>query len=270
MTDRILTSNEEVDESDCALCEGKGEIDGADLQKIGSVGCPECIGKEATELRRECADKALEIERLQRELAVARDLIAHAIGDAPETGSSQVSRPAAAALATESADQAAPGHILHEQAVAALWLLRWLGQRGGLGHDAHRLVDAVLEGRAYIRDDKLYTDRPAKETVPPRELTLHDFGYAPGNYTFKCLDCGQEAIGDKRAARCETCAAQALRENRAGLKAGEAERTDQGDSGAVMPSDTIHPPCVFRSGCNQPQKCIAQQYCNGPLHSRAT
>ena len=47
-----------------------------------------------------------------------------------------------------------------------------------------------------------------------RELTLKDFGYAPGNYTFKCLDCGQESIGDKRAARCETCATQAMRENR--------------------------------------------------------
>jgi len=54
------------------------------------------------------------------------------------------------------------------------------------------------------------------------------------------------------------------------LKAGEAQRTDQGDSGAVKSGDTIHPPCVFRSGCNQPQKCIAQDYCNGPLHSHAT
>lgn len=81
----LKTSNEEVDESDCGLCEGKGEIDGADLQKVGSVGCPECIGKEANELRSECADKALEIERLQRDVAECRELIANAIGDAPET-----------------------------------------------------------------------------------------------------------------------------------------------------------------------------------------
>lgn len=93
MNDRILSSNEEVDESDCVLCEGKGEIDGADLQKVGSVGCPECIGKEATELRRECADKALEIERLQRALAEARDLIAHAIGGQHETPRSQEEDP---------------------------------------------------------------------------------------------------------------------------------------------------------------------------------
>lgn len=51
-----------------------------------------------------------------------------------------------------------------------------------------------------------------------RELTLQDFGYAPGNYTIKCLDCGQEALWcDKRAARCETCAKQAMAENRKGL-----------------------------------------------------
>jgi hypothetical protein len=53
---------------------------------------------------------------------------------------------------------------------------------------------------------------------PTRELTLHDFGYAPGNYTFKCHDCGQDTVGDKRALRCKTCAAQALRENRRGAE----------------------------------------------------
>jgi len=62
-------------------------------------------------------------------------------------------------------------------------------------------------------DPNTVTMRPEE---PARELTLLDFGYAPGNYTFKCLDCGQEGVGDKRASRCETCATQALRENRRG------------------------------------------------------
>lgn len=35
---------------------------------------------------------------------------------------------------------------------------------------------------------------------------LRDAGYAPGNYTFKCIDCEQEAVGDKRARRCLPCA----------------------------------------------------------------
>lgn len=57
--------------------------------------------------------------------------------------------------------------------------------------------------------------RAAQKAGEPRELTLHDFGYAPGNYSIKCLDCGQEALWcDKRAARCKTCAEQAMRENR--------------------------------------------------------
>lgn len=42
------------------------------------------------------------------------------------------------------------------------------------------------------------------------EFTLQDFGYAPGNYTFTCHDCGQPSIGDKRALRCEVCAAKRL------------------------------------------------------------
>lgn len=33
------------------------------------------------------------------------------------------------------------------------------------------------------------------------------FGYAPGNYWFVCPDCGdKQAVGDKRATRCEACA----------------------------------------------------------------
>lgn len=31
-------------------------------------------------------------------------------------------------------------------------------------------------------------------------------GYAPGNYTCKCLTCGEHFAGDKRATQCEPCA----------------------------------------------------------------
>lgn len=67
--------------------------------------------------------------------------------------------------------------------------------------------------------DRIASAVESSSEEPTRELTLIDFGYAPGNYTFKCLDCGQESVGDKRAGRCETCAAQAMRENRSGVKA---------------------------------------------------
>lgn len=40
----------------------------------------------------------------------------------------------------------------------------------------------------------------------PQHKDLLDAGYAPGNYTFKCMDCGYEAVGDKRARRCLPCA----------------------------------------------------------------
>lgn len=40
----------------------------------------------------------------------------------------------------------------------------------------------------------------------PQHKDLLDAGYAPGNYTFKCMDCGCEAVGDKRARRCQPCA----------------------------------------------------------------
>lgn len=67
--------------------------------------------------------------------------------------------------------------------------------------------------------------RDSEKASKQRELTLHDFGYAPGNYSIKCLDCGQEALWcDKRASRCETCAKQALAENRKGLSESEGEQ----------------------------------------------
>jgi hypothetical protein len=58
---------------------------------------------------------------------------------------------------------------LHQQTDAALWLLRWLSRKGGLGHDVHKLIDAVLEGRAYVRNDQLHTDGPElKASEPPK------------------------------------------------------------------------------------------------------
>lgn len=83
-------------------------------------------------------------------------------------------------------------------------------------------LDAWLAGAAHERE-RIAAMRPEKPS-DGRQLTLKDFGYAPGNYSFRCLDCGQDAIGDKRARRCEKCAAQALRENRSGLKASEVSK----------------------------------------------
>jgi hypothetical protein len=36
-------------------------------------------------------------------------------------------------------------------------------------------------------------------------------GWAPGSYMGKCLDCGGEIIGDKRASQCFVCAVEGLR-----------------------------------------------------------
>jgi len=69
MNDRILTSNEEV-EADCTLCEGTGEYE--------EQPCPSCVSRELNE----------QIAKLQKELAECRELIANAIGGAPETGRS--------------------------------------------------------------------------------------------------------------------------------------------------------------------------------------
>jgi hypothetical protein len=35
-------------------------------------------------------------------------------------------------------------------------------------------------------------------------------GYAPGQYTCKCVGCGIEFMGDKRAVQCEPCAINGL------------------------------------------------------------
>ena len=40
-------------------------------------------------------------------------------------------------------------------------------------------------------------------------------GYAPGNYLCKCLDCGEQFQGDKRAYQCLPCAAWAEHDRRA-------------------------------------------------------
>jgi hypothetical protein len=44
-------------------------------------------------------------------------------------------------------------------------------------------------------------------TVAPTDADLLAFGYAPGNYTGKCRECGVEQWNlDKRAAVCRPCA----------------------------------------------------------------
>lgn len=41
----------------------------------------------------------------------------------------------------------------------------------------------------------------------PADPVLLAYGYAPGNYMIKCIDCGATPIDcDKRAARCKQCA----------------------------------------------------------------
>lgn len=43
------------------------------------------------------------------------------------------------------------------------------------------------------------------------DAAIRPFGWAPGLYSFRCRDCRAEAVGDKRALRCRTCAVAALR-----------------------------------------------------------
>lgn len=43
-------------------------------------------------------------------------------------------------------------------------------------------------------------------------------GYAPGNYTCRCLDCGEQFIGDKRAITCLDCAVTAAKSQIAELR----------------------------------------------------
>lgn len=62
------------------------------------------------------------------------------------------------------------------------------------------------------------TGRRAVEKSQSRELSLIDFGWAPGNYTFICHTCEQEGHGDKRSLRCETCATAALRDAQNGTE----------------------------------------------------
>jgi hypothetical protein len=61
----------------------------------------------------------------------------------------------------------------------ARWLLRWLNNRGGLGFEEHGLIKAVIEGRAYVRNDRLYTDGPIPPPTPkasePRHGAAQDF-----------------------------------------------------------------------------------------------
>lgn len=85
--------------------------------------------------------------------------------------------------------------------------------------DAFMLVDPTRLADAEERNLELWVPYEDVKPLPsangcsqetPRELTLLDFGYAPGKYTFTCHDCAQPSIGDKRSLRCETCAAKRL------------------------------------------------------------
>jgi hypothetical protein len=76
---------------------------------------------------------------------------------------------------------------LHQQTDTALWLLRHLNRVGGLGHDKHRLIDAVLEGRAYIRGDSLYTDGPPHLKTAQ---CVHDWSAIRGRVHECLIGCG--------------------------------------------------------------------------------
>ena len=86
-----------------------------------------------------------------------------------------------------------------------------------------RAVDAIMaDGAAVLSMSIVETtglkwrrlDTPTlskTETVAPEQSSVVPAakgGYAPGNYTCKCFDCGAEFIGAKRAGRCAECADQ--------------------------------------------------------------
>ena len=60
----------------------------------------------------------------------------------------------------------------------------------------------------------------------PSDHALRAWGYAPGNDSVTCSDCGQRADGvDKRARRCRPCAVTALRGEPLVLKRVDLEET---------------------------------------------
>lgn len=65
-----------------------------------------------------------------------------------------------------------------------------------------------------VSDDyevELVTPAPLPEKQPK---TLHDFGYAPGNYTGRCCHCKQPMEWvDKRCSCCKSCAEKLLSES---------------------------------------------------------
>lgn len=63
---------------------------------------------------------------------------------------------------------------------------------------------------------------PARNIAAEREaaLHLHDYGFAPGEYYCRCIDCDRSHIADKRAVRCLPCAEEAF------ARAEAAERAD--------------------------------------------
>lgn len=74
----------------------------------------------------------------------------------------------------------------------------------------------AAEARAAEAERQRDEAQAALEVFRPKERpeeppTLKGFGYAPGGYMVKCIDCGDHPIGlDKRAWRCLSCAQKRL------------------------------------------------------------
>lgn len=99
----------------------------------------------------------------------------------------------------------------HETSVdPARWLLAYLDRLGGLGHDKHELIRAVLKGSAYVRDDRMYTDGSAQKAGGDPRSTAEIYAHAHQksywvhncrNEGWSCTTCGsftvdQSAIPD--------------------------------------------------------------------------
>ena len=64
--------------------------------------------------------------------------------------------------------------------------------------------------RSNERKEKAMSDQPASEPENFLGYKLdhrpRNGGWAPGNYTNECCDCGEKFVGDKRAVQCADCA----------------------------------------------------------------
>lgn len=80
----------------------------------------------------------------------------------------------------------------------AIWVLAWLAHKGGLGHDAHRVIDAVMENRAVMRSDGTLHIEPRPE-LKAREAQPNDA------FRWVCPTC--RTVNDIAATHCEirTC-----------------------------------------------------------------